>query len=315
VLNEKDDIHENQQGGKNDEITDTGLTDDGKTEKNEQNYTENSDIMETEANNKSCYISLENQNKDIELNSEIINSNITTTELKDEDEDAIKIKSYSDIDLLINKYTEKFEARQKIHEVRSVENRQSFFEDGRKVVEEGNLRIKNYHSGNNERFIRRGPAQRRMSTVKLKTFYDSNENIINITEDKYIKNKAEEIFGESLRSSDSKKYEYEFIPNNNLNNINAINTLSVIEDSDETTEYELKPSSSLSDNKCKGTIENLRFTMDNLKNNEETKDLNQLLIDEYIDEYEMEKEKMLNGFKDDNNLLNNDLSKVNGNFY
>ncbi len=259
--------------------------------------------METETNSKS-------ENKDIELNSETISSNMTTTELTEED-DAIKIKSYSDIDLLINKYTEKFDAKQKIHEVRSVENRQSFFEDGRKVVEEGNLRIKNYHSGNDERLIRKGPSQRRMSTVKLKTIYDSNENIINITEDKYIKNKAEEIFGESLRFSNNKKYEYEFISNNKSSNLNFNNPLTVIEDLDEITD-ESKPYASLFDSKYKGTVENLKFTMDNLNNDEETKNLNQLLIDEYNDEYEMEKVKMLNESADDNNLLNDDLSKVKG---
>jgi len=232
---------------------------------------------------------------------------VTDTELTGEQEEEIKIKSYSDIDLLINKYTEKFDARKKIHEVRSVENRQSFFEDGRKVVEESNLKIENYQSGNNKKLSCNSPRHRRMSTVKLKTVYDTGEQIIRIVEDNYIKNKAEEIFGESLRYSDSKNYEYEFIPNCNSSNLNLSSSLSVVEDSDE-IECESKPGISSFENKCKGTIENLNI-MDNINDVKETKNLNQILIDEYIDDYEMEKEKMLSEPNDDDNLLNDSLSK------
>ncbi|OUM69294.1 hypothetical protein PIROE2DRAFT_2796 [Piromyces sp. E2] len=225
-------------------------------------------------------------------NIELESKELSSEQMENKDT-IVSINSYSDIDLLINKYTEKFDARKKIHEVRSVENRQSFFESGRKVVEDGNIRIKNYQEGhdNINDNIQKGPLRRRMSTIKLKTFYDRDENIINITEDNYIKKKAEDIFGESLRSSNNKSYEYEFISNGYKLGYLNVNELPIIEDETEVdteSKTELKPSMPITETNINSYDENIQ-------------DLNQLIIDEYYDEYQLEKDKLL----DQSNLLEN----------
>ncbi|ORX42471.1 hypothetical protein BCR36DRAFT_259335, partial [Piromyces finnis] len=252
-----------------------------------------------------------------EVDNEELKNEELFSEFKEEKDKTIAINSYSDIDLLINKYTEKFDAKQKIHEVRSVENRQSFIESGRKVVEDSNIRIKNYHEGhdNINENIHEGPYQRRMSTIKLKTIYDENENIINITEDNYIKSRAEEIFGESLCSSNNENYKYEFISkdvNSGYSSSNIYNNvLPIIEDEDEENN-KVGESTSINNN-TKNLIKSNNIVKEDM-NKKSLKDLNQQIFDEYYEEYKIEKEKLFKKYNslEDIENSNNQYLKDNG---
>jgi len=298
----KNDNKNNDNNNSNDNDAENMSTISGQDKNNHNVNIIESISVKTDINNEDNNILLENNEPTTELND---SKELSSEPIKEQDA-TISINSYSDIDLLIHKYTEKFDARKKIHEVRSVENRQSFFESGRQVVEDSNIRIRNYQKGHDRinEDIPRGPNKRRMSTIKLKTFYDRNENIINITEDKYIKSKAEEIFGESLRSSNSDNYEYEFFPKGSNIYLNTKNNLPVIEDEIE-DENESTFSDSITEDNNKSLTEDDKLIKEDIYD-ENTQDLNKLIINEYYDEYKLEKDKLFDENKnlEDNEFLN-----------
>ena len=172
---------------------------------------------------------------------------------------------------------------------------------------------------------------RKMSTIKITTIYDKNENIINIAEDEYIKNKTEEIFGESLHYSNNKNYEYEFISTKREFSKNKMQQINEKDEDLNSIENNAKYNITLtnSTNKKLDNITKLNNNgndngNDNGNNNgnnngngmENPKDINQILIDKYYNEYCIGKEKILteHDHSDDSNMLNDDDSQEYGTY-